>query len=228
MKPCPFCGCKDIDPEFWMTTTGCGPGCTQCAATAENVVAWNKRSNQANERIEQALDRINGPRESYRPLLDAENILQRICRNAEGAAIRRGTEPWVIISDITGHGSGVSAAIYRVYGGVHEESEDLSVLDKPDAHEQYGQPLMRGREMAEFYVTEERAMAPGIAGDWPPFIAKPDNPNGRLKKLVGLQQRVEGVVEELDRLNRMAAIPEQQRRILGDLAGVLRATILHG
>ena len=67
------------------------------------------------ELIIEALDEINGPRETYRPLLDPINILQRICRTAEGKARRRRTEPWVIISDITGHGSGVSAAIYSAY-----------------------------------------------------------------------------------------------------------------
>ena len=77
--------------------------------------------------IEEALDGIHGPRETYRPLLDPLNILQRICRNAVGAAKRRGTEPWAIISDITGHGSGVSAAIYKVYGSrLPEDSEAAS------------------------------------------------------------------------------------------------------
>ena len=80
--------------------------------------------------------------------------------------------------------------------------------------------------MADFYVTEERAMAPGISGDWPNFIPKPDNPNGRLKKLPGLQQRIEGVVEEMERMNSLASIPEQERRVIGDLVGVLRSTIL--
>lgn len=77
--------------------------------------------------------------------------------------------------------------------------------------------------MADFYATEERAMAPGIAGDWPRVIPKPDNPNGRLVKIEGLQQRMNGVIKELTRLNGMAAIPDQQRRIIGDLAGVMRS-----
>ena len=81
--------------------------------------------------------------------------------------------------------------------------------------------------MADFYVTEEKAMAPGIAGDWPLFIPKPDNPHGRLAKIPGLQQRIEGVVEEMERMNLLASIPEQERRVIGDLAGVLRSTILH-
>lgn len=81
--------------------------------------------------------------------------------------------------------------------------------------------------MADFYVTEERAMAPGISGDWPSVIHKSDNPNGRLKKLPGLQQRIEHVVEEMERMSHLSSIPEQHRRVIGDLAGVLRSTILN-
>lgn len=81
--------------------------------------------------------------------------------------------------------------------------------------------------MADFYVTEERAMAPGIAGDWPSVIAKPDSPHGRLRKLPGLQQRIEAVVEEMERMNHLSSIPEQERSVIAFLAGVLRSTILN-
>lgn len=46
-----------------------------------------------------------------------------------------------------------------------------------------------------FYATEEKAMAPGIAGDWPKVIAKPDNPNGRLVRVDGLEEFLEEVLE---------------------------------
>jgi len=65
--------------------------------------------------IEQALDGIHGPRETYRPLLEPVAILNRICRTAELRAQQQGVDPWSVISDITGHGSGVSNAIYKVY-----------------------------------------------------------------------------------------------------------------
>lgn len=68
-----------------------------------------------NARIEEALDSIHGPRETYRPLLNPLNILSRICRTAELRASREGVEPWSIIGDITGHGSGVANAIYKAY-----------------------------------------------------------------------------------------------------------------
>ena len=47
--------------------------------------------------------------------------------------------------------------------------------------------------MAEFYVTQEKAMAPGIAGEWPKVIQKPDNPNGRLLKVDGVQEMIDGI-----------------------------------
>ena len=40
--------------------------------------------------------------------------------------------------------------------------------------------------MSDYYVAEERAMAPGIAGEWPRVIPKPDNANGRLVKVEGV------------------------------------------
>ena len=41
--------------------------------------------------------------------------------------------------------------------------------------------------MVEYYITQERAFAPGISGEWPKVIVKPDNKNGRLVKLEGLR-----------------------------------------
>jgi len=70
---------------------------------------------ELNERIEYALGALYGEKEAFRPLLDPENVLRRICRTAAFTAKSRGVEPWSIIGDITGHGSGVSNAIYRVY-----------------------------------------------------------------------------------------------------------------
>jgi len=49
--------------------------------------------------------------------------------------------------------------------------------------------------MAEFYVTQERAMAPGIAGDWPKVIAKPDSQHGRLVKVDGVQDMLDGITK---------------------------------
>ena len=56
--------------------------------------------------------------------------------------------------------------------------------------------------MAEFYITQERALAPGIAGDWPKIIPKPDSPNGRLVKVEGLQQKMDAESARLDWLMR--------------------------
>ena len=45
LKPCPFCGGKNIDPSFWARNDGkSGPGCDDCGATADSVEAWNTRA----------------------------------------------------------------------------------------------------------------------------------------------------------------------------------------
>ena len=61
-----------------------------------------------------------------------------------------------------------------------------------------------GTDMTEYYATEERAMAPGIAGDWPDVIPKPDSPHGRLVKYTdvdvdGLIAKSSGLLAWLDK-----------------------------
>lgn len=51
--------------------------------------------------------------------------------------------------------------------------------------------------MAEYYITEEKAFAPGIASEWPHIIPKPDNPNGRLVKIEGLRDLLVAADSEL-------------------------------
>ena len=42
---CPFCGSTNIDPTFWHSNDGkCGPGCSDCGATAETIEKWNTRT----------------------------------------------------------------------------------------------------------------------------------------------------------------------------------------
>jgi len=65
--------------------------------------------------IEEALAELHGDHEIFRPLLEPEAIIRRICRVAETRATQKGREPWSVISDITGHGSGISNAIYQIY-----------------------------------------------------------------------------------------------------------------
>jgi hypothetical protein len=74
--------------------------------------------------IEEALDGLYGDRERFRPMLEPEAILKQICRTAEMTADRKGRPAWSIISDITGHGSGVSNAIYQVYRKQPAEVEE--------------------------------------------------------------------------------------------------------
>lgn len=44
LKPRPFCGCTDIDPEGWVSTTTSGPACDNCSASAQSVAEWNTRA----------------------------------------------------------------------------------------------------------------------------------------------------------------------------------------
>lgn len=68
------------------------------------------------EKIEEALGMLHGEPDRFRPMLEAEAVLNRICNNAKAKADRDNRPPWSVISDLTGHGSGLSAAIFRVYG----------------------------------------------------------------------------------------------------------------
>jgi hypothetical protein len=70
--------------------------------------------------------------------------------------------------------------------------------------------------MAEFYITQERALAPGIAGDWPKIIPKPDNPNGRLVKVEGLQQKMDEESARMDWLMRNLS-GSVLRELLGEM-----------
>ena len=74
-----------------------------------------------NERIEKALDMLRGDRDRFRASLEPEAILKRICRTAEIRSRQENVPAWSIISNITGHGSGVSSAIYYLYGELDEQ-----------------------------------------------------------------------------------------------------------
>jgi hypothetical protein len=49
LKPCPFCGSTNVDPEGWMAKDmndiiTRGPTCEDCDAAAASVTAWNTRT----------------------------------------------------------------------------------------------------------------------------------------------------------------------------------------
>ncbi len=46
---------------------------------------------------------------------NADGLMAKVCWYAKNRAAREKCEPWSIIGKITGHGSGVSAAIYECY-----------------------------------------------------------------------------------------------------------------
>jgi hypothetical protein len=68
-------------------------------------------------KIDELLDGFNGGnREMYRKMLeDKDGLLACFCAYAEKVAKKKRCPAWAVISDITHHGSGVSAAIYELY-----------------------------------------------------------------------------------------------------------------
>lgn len=43
LKPCPFCGSKNVDPAGWASTDRSGPACDDCNGSADTVELWNAR-----------------------------------------------------------------------------------------------------------------------------------------------------------------------------------------
>ena len=66
--------------------------------------------------VDEVLDDLRGPRESFRATLeDKDKLLSQMCRYAERLGKKKRVPPWSIIGEITDHGSGVSNAIYELY-----------------------------------------------------------------------------------------------------------------
>lgn len=61
LKPCPFCGSPNVDPEGWAALDAqnvqtSGPACDDCGASAQSVERWNAR-----QEGRQALASTNNP-----------------------------------------------------------------------------------------------------------------------------------------------------------------------
>lgn len=92
------------------------------ANSAEAINEHNARRKAARAakhrrpKIEEVLDGLVGDRESLRETLtNTRELLRKVCRYADWAAIKDRVEPWSVIKQITGHGSGISHAIYELY-----------------------------------------------------------------------------------------------------------------
>lgn len=67
-------------------------------------------------RLEQVLDMLHGPRDSFRrDLTDIDELMAAVCDYAEDLPKKKRVPAWSIIGQITQHGSGVSNAIYELY-----------------------------------------------------------------------------------------------------------------
>lgn len=66
--------------------------------------------------LEHCLDQLRGDRNHFRHVLtDKDTLLAKVCEYAEYEAKRKRCEPWSIVMQIFGHGSGVASAIYELY-----------------------------------------------------------------------------------------------------------------
>lgn len=74
------------------------------------------------ERVEKAICGLCGDMDHFRLIVtDKDELLRNMCDYAEYEANRQRREPWAIISEITGHGSGVSSAVYDIYRRLDDE-----------------------------------------------------------------------------------------------------------
>lgn len=68
------------------------------------------------ERVKKAICNLRGNMDYFRSIVtDKDELLRKMCGYTKDEAERQRCEPWSIIGEITGHGSGVSAAIYEIY-----------------------------------------------------------------------------------------------------------------
>lgn len=72
------------------------------------------------ERLKEAVDFLSRGHKDLdstykRMLTDMDRTMERICSYCERQGKKKKLEPWVIMSDITNHGSGVSSALYELY-----------------------------------------------------------------------------------------------------------------
>lgn len=66
--------------------------------------------------------------------------------------------------------------------------------------------------MAEFYMSQERAMTPGISGAWPNII--PHNKNGRLVRIDGAENMIKQAVAHLEFLGNKQTAEELRKMFL--------------
>ena len=68
------------------------------------------------QRLNEVLDLLRGPRDEFRrEMTDIDKLMMHVCDYAESVAKRKRVPVWLIIGEITCHGSGVSSAIYELY-----------------------------------------------------------------------------------------------------------------
>lgn len=61
-----------------------------------------------------------------------------------------------------------------------------------------------------YYQSQERVFAPGIAGEWPKVMPKPDNQNGRLVRCDGLHDLLVDADSELSAIAHGRPVNKQE------------------
>lgn len=69
-----------------------------------------------------------------------------------------------------------------------------------------------------WYAAQEKVFVPGIAGDWPEVIPKPDSEHGRLRRVDGLHELMVAADSELSAIAHGRPINQAEAiRISGEL-----------
>lgn len=101
--------------------------CDPDADTLELRPDWAKLIAEP-DGIEKALGSLGENKEDFRQvLMDKSEIIKRVCDYADHRASQEGGPPWAFISDVTSHGSRVSAAIYELYRRKPEPAEQATI-----------------------------------------------------------------------------------------------------
>ena len=110
--------------QLWQLMHDFGPHmfCGSDQLFEDNIVwvhGWDdepQSDKPRDEKLESILSQMNGTPDMFRECVgNPRAVLARICATAKAKAKRKKLPEWSIIGDVTGHGSGVSAAIYEYY-----------------------------------------------------------------------------------------------------------------
>lgn len=108
-----------VDCMWSRVVFGCDMLINNCCDPESDCIELRKDWEKAiapPEGIDEVIESLRGNKDDFRKLLsDRTEILARICDIVEQKSVFRRVAPWTVMKDITGHGSGVSSAIFELY-----------------------------------------------------------------------------------------------------------------